>query len=306
MKTVFTSDELVHIWAHQSAPAGRCPGNMSFNGVSLRSYSTEIARIITHKGRKAYLLNDTGYSVTTSKHQSMIRRAIPGDATVFSVSGIGRGGSLPDGKQLGLAVYNYAIERAANALAKAEKARTFKDMYLSDHARWIEKAKEASKFFGLRRKVDERAVERHAEAVKRERARRAKAEKQREIDLEKKLQERMQQWINGDLVTFPWSINKVCLRARTVIINDTDESGVHRGPSKVMETSRGVTVPIEEAERAFRFAIARREKGWRRNGEEFKVGSYQLDSVSEAGIVAGCHTLKWDEVERFAKEQGWM
>ena len=44
--------------------------------------------------------------------------------------------------------------------------------------------------------------------------------------------------------------------------------------------------------------------GWRRNGESCLVGVYQLDAITNQGIVAGCHRIAWEEVERFAEEQG--
>ena len=72
-----------------------------------------------------------------------------------------------------------------------------------------------------------------------------------------------------------------------------------------METSMGARVPISEAERAYRFAVIQRARGWRRNGEQFTVGSYNLDAVNEDGVIAGCHRVAWPEIERFAQQQGW-
>jgi hypothetical protein len=71
-----------------------------------------------------------------------------------------------------------------------------------------------------------------------------------------------------------------------------------------METSKGARVPIDDARRAFAFAISRRA-GWHRNGETCRVGNYQLDAINAAGIVAGCHRVSWEEAERFARSQGW-
>jgi predicted Abi (CAAX) family protease len=65
-------------------------------------------------------------------------------------------------------------------------------------------------------------------------------------------------------------------------------------------------VPLPEAEKAFRFAMIQRKRGWHRNGDQFKVGDYQLDAVNEQGVIAGCHRIGWDEIERFAKTQGWI
>lgn len=75
---------------------------------------------------------------------------------------------------------------------------------------------------------------------------------------------------------------------------------------KIIETSLGARIPYEDGERCFRFAIARRKKGWHRNGEQFQVGHYQLDKVTDIGITAGCHLILWDEVERFARQEGWI
>jgi hypothetical protein len=76
---------------------------------------------------------------------------------------------------------------------------------------------------------------------------------------------------------------------------------------KVMETSKGVCVPIEDAERAFKFASKARAQGWHRNraGEHCKVGACELDAVNEQCVIAGRHRVTWDEIERFAVEQGW-
>jgi hypothetical protein len=73
-----------------------------------------------------------------------------------------------------------------------------------------------------------------------------------------------------------------------------------------METSKGARVPIGEAERAYKFALRVRAAGWQRNGEQFKVGMYDLDRVNEQGVIAGCHRIAWDEILRFADSMGWQ
>lgn len=78
----------------------------------------------------------------------------------------------------------------------------------------------------------------------------------------------------------------------------------HNG--EAMETSKGATVPIQDAERAFRFAVTMRAKGWHRNGSTHAIGHYELDAINDFGVVAGCHRVSWGEIERFAKVQGWI
>lgn len=75
MKTVFKSSELAHIWAHRSAPHGRCSSSMSFNGDAFFSYGTVIARLGRHKGKDYVVLDRASFSSTTCKHQSAACRA---------------------------------------------------------------------------------------------------------------------------------------------------------------------------------------------------------------------------------------
>lgn len=52
----------------------------------LMGHHFKVGRIVKNKqGKKAYLINEDYYSVTTSKHQCYVRNAIPTWAMVFSV-----------------------------------------------------------------------------------------------------------------------------------------------------------------------------------------------------------------------------
>lgn len=75
MKTVFSGDEVPHIFATRSQDSGRnSNGTLYFRGDTLFSYrdSFPIARFFGD----VVLLNDDKYSVTTSKHQSWAWRAL--------------------------------------------------------------------------------------------------------------------------------------------------------------------------------------------------------------------------------------
>ena len=74
MKTVFSNQyETVHVWAQQSQQNGRS-SNVFFDGTKIYSYGYHylLAEFIDHK---TVLINDMGYSVTTSKHISIVRGA---------------------------------------------------------------------------------------------------------------------------------------------------------------------------------------------------------------------------------------
>jgi len=71
-------------------------------------------------------------------------------------------------------------------------------------------------------------------------------------------------------------------------------------------TSKGARFPINHAERSFKFCMAMREKGWKRNGHTHHVGMYQIDEISNKEIVAGCHHVQWSILIEFGKKMGWV
>lgn len=302
MKTVFTSHEIAHVWAHKSAPHGRCPANMHFDSAgAFYSYNTVVARHIEHKGKPAILLNETHYSPSTSNHQSGVRSAIRGlDIPVFRVDGQSFGEPL---RYSGAQLFTHYVERAAMSEAQALKPRirqTTKDSHHAQAASYLEQAKAVSDFFGLRRKVDAKAVARLADAKAREekrlaaeRAQREAAYRIREAEEIEKTRIAYEAWKQGE--------------GADRIFGFRDLPVAFRVEGEELVSTLGARVPLRAAQIAYRFALAKRAKGeWRENGnvasagEQCPVGMYRLNVINEQGIVAGCHVIKWAEIERLA------
>lgn len=78
-----------------------------------------------------------------------------------------------------------------------------------------------------------------------------------------------------------------------------------------LETSEGATVPLRHAFRVFQFVAACRAEGkaWTPGcgfgPARIRVGHFTLDRIDSTGdFVAGCHSIKWPEVERLARGLG--
>lgn len=281
MKTTFGSNELPHIWVHRQAKEGRCAQATSFNGDSYFSYVTKIGKRITHKGRTAYLLRHTGFSSsTTSKHQNHLGGAIPGTDTVFYCSG-----SLDE--ITGTKLFKQSLRMAANAAVRAERAVSCQAQHLAAQADWLRQAKAVAEFFGLKSKVPD--IQTILASLEKAEAAEKKRKEAAQRKAERGAQETIGRWLAGESVGFPFSVQRCYVR------KEGDE----------LVTSRGARVPLLQAKLAFRFATTKRETGWQRNGEQFAVGSYQLDAINAEGIVAGCTRIGWTEIERFAKSEGW-
>lgn len=84
-----------------------------------------------------------------------------------------------------------------------------------------------------------------------------------------------------------------------------------------LETSQGATVPLRHAFRVFQLVAYCRANGisWaaergasdvrHRLPRTIRVGHFRLDSIAPSGdFVAGCHAIKWPEIERLAERLG--
>lgn len=292
MKTVFTSDEIAHVWAQQNVSTGRCAANMHFSGPSFYSYGTEIARFIEHKGKRAVILNETGYSVSTSRHQGKVRQAIANSGTtVFWMGDIRRGNGLNfHGAKPGLPLYEYAVAMAKSFAEKASKARGAKGQHEAQQSHWLNRAMFISQFFGLRKKVDEKAIERLVASAAVAQRKLAKQQEQREKLARAEQQAAYEAWRDG--TPMPEDAPSV-FNARIFPV-------VFRIESDELVSTLGARVPLAEAKTALRFVQSRRERGWARNGETCPVGHYQLDAITGAGVKAGCHNITWAEIDRLA------
>lgn len=97
-KTVYPTREIAHLWAHQTQPAARNQiRNFYFDGDTIYSYGSHfpIARLIKvawQSGRgndeRCVFFTTRGYSVTTAKHISFVRRAIPHNVPIFETRNV--------------------------------------------------------------------------------------------------------------------------------------------------------------------------------------------------------------------------
>jgi len=82
MKTVFTNSMVAHVWAQQSQESGRSNnGQFYFEGRALFSYGRHYVAAYAlprPNGAFVYLVNDDSYSITTARHVSYARYAVPG------------------------------------------------------------------------------------------------------------------------------------------------------------------------------------------------------------------------------------
>lgn len=276
------NDQVAHLWANKSKPK-YTGSNFFFEGDTIYSYGRHFPIARHFKG--VVLFTNGSYSSSTAAHKSTVRGACS-HLEVFTVPDPTKNPSGKDVryyadkiKRLALEAAkkrdpSYAIERVNAVVAEAKKFCERFKFSTRFKAPDFTEVREKAKVYASKRKK--------AEAIKRE-------------ILEAKCVGIVRDWIAGGSERIPYEHGKTYLRQLYIA-----EVGF------LMETSRGARVPLSEAQKAFRFAMLKRESGWHRNGETFAIGDFQLDAVGSKGVKAGCHYVAWDEIERFAKTQGWM
>lgn len=282
MKTNFSNAELPHAWRHRRSPHGKS-NSMSFDGDTLYSYSTAIARRIHHKGREAYVIDGASFSVTTAHHQSSVRQAMAPEDTVFLINNGRRGQSLD---VTGQDLFNGYRQKAADAYQASLAPRlrqSTRDRHLAESQRLASEANRAAQWCGLRCRVRNVAsVAAQIKAAEKRQAKRDEAvQKRRDEEAKAHLEECLAKWHALETNHLPYTPGTY-LRAL---------------PSGDVETSRGIIIPRDEARLAIAFCQRHRAAGWRRNGESYQIAGYHLDHVGPHTVKAGCHVIAWSEIE---------
>ena len=308
-KEVFPTDEIPHLWMHawKTQESARNAGrNLYFNGASIFSYGNhfEIARHVETKRGQAVLFNTATYSVTTTRQQSSVKRAIPDSTQVFNVCRL----DVPDaGRWIGdthtVNVKDYD-SRIESALLKAIRASSsWQKEYSHEDAVKIRSERNAYvTFFNLKLKpyapipaLDSKAVDAIKAKEKVRQAAEAAKTRARTIEREKEVAEykvkqltAVEDWRKGipNPVSLPYD-------APTMLRIEGEE----------VVTSKGARVPLSHAKRALTLvrAVVARGETWETNGHTCHVGHYKIERIEANGTVkAGCHVIPRDEWERIA------
>ena len=281
MRRVFKNyDEVCHVWAQQTQSQGRA-GNIFFEGKSIYSYGRhfEMARFVD---TETVFITSRGYSVSTAKHLSLVRRAVR-HKTVFTV---------PDFTYHPNNV-RYLIEKARDHFDKAKRARKYADWEIRSGRESVETTRayitkfqvqvpdshvelwqvlHTDTYLNSEVQVALLAKARAAQAAEREEQKR-----RREVEAQKQA-EQLAKWVAGEVA---WG------RFAEMRLRVKDDQ---------VQTTHGASVPIIEARKLYRALKA----GVNIEGQQ--VGYYRVTRATASELVIGCHTIPMSEVERIAPE----
>lgn len=316
-----TNYMVAHLWANQSKPEARSSnGHFRFRGDTIYSYATPIARMIRNEDGtvRAVLRTSRQYSATTSsKHEPAISSALKAGIPQMRVPSI-----LPTDHVTNMA---YLEQQISETFQKAcRSVKWTHDAFYRVHTAVADANlyriifQQPGNTFTLPPDFEAKRAERMAyidklehpdptSADRRERERAARQQRKAEQEARERqlrlemAREAVDGWRAGTLLWLSSGYNlPVMLRLKP-------------GNPYRVQTSLGAEVPLKDAIRIFELARRCHNK---KEGlpthvvqqmlfEHRKVGDFMLDCIDSDGTIhAGCHTIDYEEAERFACQIG--
>lgn len=300
MRYVVKTDEVPHLWAHQTQDSARNYGNLSFRGLDLYSYSTRIAFLIPEK--KIAVISRRTFSNTTLGHINMAHRALGGDWTVITANA--QSESRPD--DVAKELINYVETQLLPNLKRKRGNNLIRLLQdIEEHESWIRSLnpKRRPDFV----KPEDEASFTFSAGIQQDGINRGVATRQangvipfgrsrRRYNYEPTITEdKLPAWLAGEVV------NGRFYRL------ESDFMRLKPDHPEETETTKGAVVPTEHIRKVAPLVVDMilHGKTYKRNGHTIHLGHYTLDEITAEGtVIAGCHKFLKDEVLRFAKILG--
>jgi len=271
MKTVFNNRELTHVYAQQSQNYGKS-GTMFFEGAKIYSYGYHylLGEFID---KETILINNTGYSNTTSKHLSLLWIATSHKKQFFKTK----------------CEIKFVYPTIKDYLGKIPKARKNKGYYLREifslfnslneylkHTKTKTKVSKTKEYKELKKIVQR--LETEKEQILFEISEQNKKRYQRQQEKQK---EQIELWRNNEL-RYLNNLPKSLLRLSL--------------DKKQIETSKGVNIETKKAKVLYKLIEAGKDiKG-------FKLDYYTVIGIKENVLKIGCHNIPLQEVNTIGKQ----
>lgn len=299
MRTIMSPQEVSHCWAHRRQDyAATSSRNLYFRGDTIYSYGSHFP-IARHLENGAIAFTTGSYSMTTARHISLVRQAIPSFKTVIYVADPCMTASAFDRRRTELAV---TAELESAAKRRSQRKREEDQAHALSIAESFNAYAEA---IGSTERIDLAPIQSSdLAALRRVLSDRDKAEAERrrlaEEEAGRRLADSIAAWKRGDSGVSSYDIRNAptALRLGTIV-----DASVYpdRIENIVVETSRGASIPVDDARRLWP-VIQRVMAGERDYEVGMELGGYRLTKIRRDGsIVVGCHDIAFAEIERIAK-----
>ena len=291
MKTVFDNDMTIHVWAQQTQGAGRNQtATIFFKGPTIYSYGHHFP-MATYADVYTVLLSSTQYSVTTTRHLSDVRRALPSYVKVFEVPNVLSSIGLPIGDREHLLNLQYYTDSAVECAELLTGARSDyrKGNLIQMIRNYQYKAEEYVKYFKVRVKgtakvlrplralntTDPEVMERYKLAHKAKLDKKHKAEKASKA-------EALKEWLAGSYRGYSLHSNPIVYLR-------------HSSDGEQIQTSHGASVPTKEGKLLYKAWVTGKPV------HGLRIGHFTITSANDTEVTIGCHKITRKIADEFFK-----
>jgi hypothetical protein len=295
MRTKFNNSELSHVWANQTQSHGK-GSNMFFENQTIYSYGYhfKIAQFMTNKdGQQCVFINDRSYSNSTSKHQSLVWRAIPSHLPLFKVISF-YDHIATDAHRDNLKYYIGEAERLQGLAIRANKLKMF---YLNQLKGQVEVFLKYCLFFGLHNleqfnpitgqglTLDERYETLTAWLKVYENSEELKKWQTKQEENQRKAIEKAKEDAKEKIELFrQFKISSIYANLGHYLLRYNKETDT-------IETSGGVKMP----KHIFLSAYQRLLKNELQQGQH--VGDFRYNGIDDGIVSVGCHKIYMTEIQ---------
>lgn len=280
MKTVFTSpSDVIHLFAQRSQDNAKC-GSTFFSGDKIYSYGYHylLGEFVTNpEGQTAIIINNDGYSSTTSKHISLLISATRQYKQFFT-------------SNIDLKNVFYSIESNVKKLQSARKKELYinpsNDLFnaLNEYILWsgkkhLQKDETYKKIVALMSTVNGGD---YAAYLKKEDARIKREAKKAEKLRAEKIKNDLIKFENYEIERF---YNSECMEDYLRLSKD----GLH------VETSQSIRVSIKEAKILYKLIVDKKDIAG------FQISNYTVVSINGV-LKIGCHRINIESMHKIGKQ----
>lgn len=336
MRKVFSStSEVCHVFAQRTQKEGKA-GNVFFKDDVIYSYGHHfpIGAFIDYKDSSYLFVNDDSYSVSTSKHQRefwnatrQYNRLMVNTGFLEDVIKLQDAFTNPyygkNDRADAVKIYKKelvktashkvecAVKSAAIAASKRRKVALIDydiQSALSERNRYIK----ALGVFGLKLPAKTLKMcgilESDFKVIEKQNQKELEAEKRKR---EKAIKERAKQQAQAfELASAEFYEGVSLNRIKTPYGRDALYNANHallRVNGDDVETSQGARFSIVDAQQSFQYPLYAKTHCKELTPQNATLGHYRIDKVlSNGDVKAGCHYVKWESIEKCAKELGLL
>lgn len=301
-RKVFDKSTVAHYWANQVQDEARSTdGRLFFENKTIYSYGRHFP-IATHYKDVVLFTLDT-YSNTTAKHISEVRSACSHKNKLYCIN--------PENAAKGYHDKNvqYWISKikliASTDLPKARKP----EKYMAQIDGLKTELDKYITYFNVKlSKQDSKAIEfsNADEFIKsaKEAAALAKKEQERKEKQAQAIQIKYKDaWRNSQETEFTKSVTS---KQRDLLMYaKRDNTTWLRVVDGNINTSKNVNIPIDVAERYYKFYNRIVSKGGCSGNCNYKMLEYDVSAATDKGLIVGCHNIPVDEIKYIANKLNW-